>query len=141
MELISKVLTEHHQVIRDLFKDVLDSPEQFDKLNNHLTIHHKNEEKFLYDLLEQEDKTRHDALEAVEEHHVIEMLLQELNHFPKDHERWKIKLEVLQEYTLHHLDEEEDDVFPQIDSVLDEEKRAELGRKFNELKDKQLSIL
>ena len=141
MEFISEVLTEHHQVIRDLFQKTLDDPTQFEQLSNNLTVHHKNEEKFLYDLLEQEDKTRHDALEAVEEHHVIEMLLQELNHFPKDHERWKIKLEVLQEYTLHHLDEEEDDVFPQIDSVLSEEKRAELGEKFNALKDKQLSIL
>ena len=141
MTVISKVLTAHHDEIRDLFKKALKNPSQFEKLNNHLTIHHKNEEKFLYDLLKKEKKTRHDALEAVEEHHVIEMLLQELNHYPKDHELWKIKLEVLQEYTLHHLEEEEEDVFPQIDKVLTKKERNDLGKKFTKIKDQQLAVM
>ncbi len=141
MATIGEVLTEHHQVIRDLFKKTLENPSKFDELNNHLTVHHKNEEKYLYDLLEKEKKTRHDALEAVEEHHVIEMLLQELNHYPKKHERWKIKLEVLQEYTIHHLDEEEEDVFPQIEKALSKKKRKELAKKFVTTKGKQLSVL
>lgn len=140
MTAITDALTRHHDVIRDLFEKTADDSSNFEKLRNHLTVHHKNEEKYLYDLLEKKDKTRHGALEAVEEHHVIEMLLQELSDFPKDHERWAVKLEVLEEYTRHHLEEEEEDVFPKVSDVLDEEKRRELGAKFDEVKDKQLSV-
>lgn len=70
--------------------------------------------------MEKKEKARHGALEAIEEHHVIEMLLNELSDFPRDHERWVIKLEVLEEYTRHHLEEEESDVFPEVSYVLDE---------------------
>lgn len=141
MAVITEALTRHHDVIRDLFKKTIDDGSHFEKLQNHLTIHHKNEEKFLYDLLEEKKKTRHGALEAIEEHHVIEMLLNELSDFPRDHERWVIKLEVLEEYTRHHLEEEESDVFPEVSDVLDEKRRNELGAEFDKVKEKQLSVL
>lgn len=94
-----------------------------------------------FDLMEKNEQSRHDALEAVEEHHVIELLLQELTHFPKDHERWAVKLEVFAEYTRHHLDEEEDDIFPGLSDVLDQSQLDKLGDRFDELKDKQLAVL
>ena len=141
MAVITEALTRHHDVIRDLFKKTIDDGSHFEKLQNHLTIHHKNEETFLYDLLEEKEKTRHGALEAIEEHHVIEMLLNELSDFPRDHERWVIKLEVLEEYTRHHLEEEESDVFPEVSDVLDEKRRNELGAEFDKVKEKQLSVL
>ena len=101
----------------------------------------ERKEKFLYDLLQKKEKTRHGALEAIEEHHVIEMLLNELSDFPRNHDRWVIKLEVLEEYTRHYLEEEESDVFPEVSGVLDEKRRNELGTEFNKVKEKQLSVL
>jgi hypothetical protein len=114
MAAITDALTRHHDVIRDLLAKTMEDRSHFEALRNHLTVHHKNEETYLYDLLEQMDRTSHGALEAVEEHHVIEMLLQELDNFPRDHEGWMIKLAVFGEYTRHHLEEEEEEVFPEV---------------------------
>jgi hypothetical protein len=141
MATITDALTRHHDVIRDLFEKTAGDSIHFDTLRNHLTIHHQNEETYLYDLMAAKDKSRHDALEAIEEHHVIEMLLQELSNFPKDHERWSVKLEVFEEYTRHHLDEEEEDIFPVVSNIFDEHTRKDLGAKFDAVKDKQLSVL
>lgn len=141
MATITEALTRHHDVIRDLFDKTAADNTQFEELRNHLTVHHKNEEKFLYDLMREKEKSRHDALEAVEEHHVIELLLQELAHFPTDHERWSVKLEVFEEYTRHHLDEEEADIFPGVSDVLDPDKMDQLGEQFDNIKDRQLSTL
>jgi hypothetical protein len=48
--------------------------------------------------------------------------------FQRNHERWGIKLEVLGEYTRHHVEEEEKGVFPE---VLDGKKRNEPGEAFD----------
>ena len=55
------------------------------------------------------------------------MLLQELTHYPKEHERWAVKLEVFEEYTRHHLDEEEEDIFPGKSDVFDQSQLNHLG--------------
>jgi len=65
--------------------------------------HYRNEEKILYDLIVTKKVTGTDSMEAVEEHRIIDLLMLGLEDFPPDHERWPIKVEVLQEYTEHHF--------------------------------------
>ncbi len=138
---ITRILTDHHETLRDLFKKTEADHRMFPELKKHLRVHHTNEEKFLYDLLEEIKETRKDALEAVGEHHIIELILLELEDFPIDHERWAIKLENLEEYTRHHLQEEEDDIFPEADNVLDADKAQKLGEQFEDVMQKQLAVL
>ncbi len=138
---ITRILTDHHETLRDLFKNTEADHRMFPELKKHLRVHHTNEEKFLYDLLEEIKETRKDALEAVGEHHIIELILLELEDFPIDHERWAIKLENLEEYTRHHLQEEEDDIFPEADNVLDADKAQKLGEQFEDVMQKQLAVL
>jgi len=47
-------------------------------------IHLTTEEKYFYNLLETVPEARHDALEAVNEHH-IEMIIKDSEGFPRDH--------------------------------------------------------
>lgn len=56
-----------------------------------MVIHHTTEEKYFYDLLETIPETLHDALEAVNEHH-IEMIIKDSEGFPCDHEHFPIKI-------------------------------------------------
>lgn len=56
-----------------------------------MVIHHTTEEKYFYDLLETIPETLHDALEAVNEHH-IEMIIKDSEGFPRDHEHFPIKI-------------------------------------------------
>jgi hemerythrin-like domain-containing protein len=138
---ITQILTDHHETLRDLFKKTESDHLMFSELKKHLRVHHTNEEKFLYDLLEEKAETRKDALEAVGEHHIIELIMLELEDFPIDHERWAIKLENLEEYTRHHLKEEEADIFPQADKVLGADQAEKLGAQFEATMQKQLAVL
>jgi len=59
--------------------------------------------KYFYDLLEGFPPAHRDALEAVNEHHIIEMISKDAERFRREHERFSIKVESLGEYTTHHL--------------------------------------
>jgi hypothetical protein len=98
------------------------------------------EEKYFYVLLEQISEARHDALEAVNEHHIIELIIKDSEDFPRDHERFPIKVEGLGEYTNHHLDEEEAEIFPLAQQLFANDDLITLGKLFLEAKEKLLGV-
>ena len=131
---IVEVLTSHHGVLRQLFEDSKIDPNIFDEFIRHLTVHHTMEEKYFYDILETQPQARPDALEAVNEHHIIELIIKDAQGFPRDHGHFPIKIEGLGEYTTHHLDEEEADIFPMALHLFDEKDLIALGQLFEEAK-------
>jgi hemerythrin-like domain-containing protein len=138
---IFEVLRQDHEMMRQLFKRIRKDRGIFEELKKHLEVHHRNEEKILYDLMVTKKETRKDSMEAVEEHRVIDLLLRGLEDFPRDHERWPIKFEVFQEYTEHHFKEEEDDIFPSGAKVLVEAEMRDMGARFAAITERQLAIL
>jgi hemerythrin-like domain-containing protein len=138
---IFEVLLKDHEMMRQLFKRITKDRGVFGELKKHLEVHHRNEEKILYDLMVTKKETRKDSMEAVEEHRVIDLLMLGLEDFPRDHERWPIKFEVLQEYTEHHFKEEEDDIFPNGTKVLGEAEMQDMGARFAALTERQLAVL
>jgi hypothetical protein len=133
-------LVAHHTTLRQLYAQSENNPEVFDEFARHLVVHHTMEEKYFYDILQQIPEAEHDALEAVNEHHIIELIIKDSEGFPRDHEHFSIKIEGLGEYTTHHLDEEEADIFPMSQQVIPVEHLDTLGRLFDEAKDKLLGI-
>lgn len=133
-------LVDHHETLRQLYQDSLANPEVYDDFLRHLVVHHTMEEKYFYDIMERFEAARHDALEAVNEHHIIELIIKDTERFPRDHERFAIKVEGLGEYTGHHLDEEENEIFPLARKVFAEEDLNTLGRLFEEAKNKLLGV-
>lgn len=133
-------LISHHRELRQLFQESMNDPAVYDEFARHLTIHHTMEEKYFYDLLKNKAPARNDALEAVNEHHIIEMIMQDSSRFPRDHEQFAIKVESLGEYTSHHLDEEEEEIFPEARELFSEEDLNTLGDLFNTAKKNLLSV-
>src|SRR3954466_978356 len=93
-----------------------------DRMIELLTVHTYIENEVMYPrvrelLPELED----DVLESYEEHHVADLLVIELVGMKPDAERFTAKTTVLIENVRHHIDEEEQEWFPQV--------RAGLGRK------------
>src|SRR4051812_25145474 len=87
-----------------------------------LTVHTYIENEVMYPrvrelLPELED----DVLESYEEHHVADLLVVELANMKASDERFTAKATVLIESVSHHIEEEEQDWFPQV--------REGLGRK------------
>jgi hemerythrin-like domain-containing protein len=137
---IVEALTNHHGVLRQLFEQSKSNPKFFDEFIHNLTVHHTMEEKYFYDILETESQARDDALEAVNEHHIIELIIKDAERFPRDHERFPVKVDSLGEYTVHHLDEEEMEIFPMAAQLLPETQLTTLGALFEEARSKLLGI-
>ena len=137
---IVDALVSHHNVLRDLYQQSENDPTMFEEYIQNLIVHHTMEEKYFYDFLEKVASARHDALEAVNEHHIIEMILKDAEGFPRDHQNFPIKIEGLGEYTNHHLDEEEQEIFPLAGRLFNQADLDTLGTLFEEAKAKLLNI-
>ncbi len=125
----------------NLMKKIKNDNEQFVLLKKHLEIHHELEEDLLLSLLNKKDDVKDESLESQEEHLVLNFLLLDLADFPRDNSRWKIKLGVFEEILNHHLEEEEEDLFPEAEEKLDEQTLVDLGTKFSELKEKRMELV
>lgn len=75
-----------------------------------------------------------DILESYEEHHVADVLCNELLALQPDDERFDAKTAVLIENVTHHIEEEENDWFPQVRDGLSRAQLQQIGARMLELK-------
>jgi hemerythrin-like domain-containing protein len=100
-----------------------------DKMIELLTVHTYIENEVMYPrvralLPDLED----DILESYEEHHVADVLVVELAGMSASDERFTAKTTVLIENVTHHIQEEEDDWFPQVRKGLGRKALQEIGQ-------------
>lgn len=68
-----------------------------------------------------------DVLEALEEHHLVKVVLRELEDLDPADERFDAKVTVLIENVRHHVKEEENELFPRVREHLGRARLRELG--------------
>ena len=137
-----QLLKEDHQKVSGIFQQLEPTTERaektrtelFAKLQHELDVHARIEETVFYPAIKQEAETREIVLEGFEEHHVVKMLLKELEATPVDTEQWTAKLKVLKENVEHHVEEEEGEMFQKARQVLTEEQINQLGERMGEEK-------
>ena len=105
----------------------------FQQLKTELLPHMKAEEIVFYHPLEQKKGTRELALEGEEEHHVAELVFQELEE-SKDQDHWSAKMKVLKDLVDHHIKEEEQELFPNAEKVFKSNDFDGIMMKFEEEK-------
>lgn len=108
--------------------------ELFHAMQRQLAIHEKIEEEVFYPALRDHKKAKEDILEAYEEHHAVNMLLDELSEVAVDDETWSPKFTVIMENIQHHIKEEEDVIFIHARAMLDESELMTLGNSMLTLK-------
>jgi hemerythrin superfamily protein len=74
-----------------------------------------------------EQKDRDKYYEAIEEHHVVDMLLPELMPLDATSDAFRAKAKVLRELFEHHAGEEEEDMFPRAEQLFTPTRLDELG--------------
>ena len=74
------------------------------------------------------------VLESLEEHHVVKWTLSELEKMDPEDERFDAKFKVLRESVRHHVEEEQDDLFPKARRLLGEDVLEELGERMEKAK-------
>jgi hemerythrin-like domain-containing protein len=130
------VLKNDHKEILRTFRDFERAGENakktkgrlVDKIIELLTVHTYLENEVMYPrvrelLPELED----DVLESYEEHHVADVLVMELAAMDPDDERFTAKTTVLIENVRHHIEEEEQEWFPQVREGLGRKTLQEIG--------------
>lgn len=131
-----KLLTQDHRTVEKLFKAYERTGDRASKQKERLaeqvvrelSIHASIEEQFLYPTArELSEKLDDQVLEALEEHHLAKATLAELEKMSPSHERFDAKMKVLMESIRHHVEEEEEELFPKLRRLMDRADLAVLG--------------
>ncbi|WP_245757168.1 hemerythrin domain-containing protein [Amycolatopsis xylanica] len=135
------LLKEDHKTVEKLFKrfekseDSGEKREIADSIIEELTVHAHIEEEIFYPAArEAAPDTKDHVLESVEEHHVVVWMLSELAGMSPEDERFDAKVTVLIENVRHHVEEEEDEWFPEVRKAMGRKALQELGARMIEAK-------
>ena len=139
------MLREDHKEILRCFKDFERAGENavkrkgdlVDRMIELLTVHTYVENEVMYPRVrELVPDLEDDVLESYEEHHVADLLVVELAAMKPDDERFTAKTTVLIENVRHHIEEEEQEWFPQVRDALGRTKLQEIGAEMAEAKER-----
>jgi iron-sulfur cluster repair protein YtfE (RIC family) len=128
------MLTADHRVVDGYFQEIkaredANHLKTYKKIQFELDAHAHVEETIFYPyLLEHGDKELQKIVrEGIEEHRQVKLFLAELDELSGDNERFKAKLKVLMEDVEHHVEEEEDEMFPMVEDQIPREVLEKLG--------------
>jgi hypothetical protein len=139
MDAIS-LLQSEHETMRKLLNELESTTERgvktrqelFATIKGALTLHEVIEEEIFYPELKAHPKAKDIVLEAFEEHHVVDLLMGELEALDVSDETWGAKALVMKENVEHHMEEEEGEMFKAARRVFDREELDDLGRRMEE---------
>ena len=134
MDAITLLKTDHDKVKQLLGelestteRGVKTRTELFATIKGELTVHEIIEEEIFYPELKAHPKAKDIVLEGFEEHHVVDLLMSELEALPVEDETWGAKALVMKENIEHHIEEEEGEMFKTARSVFDKGELEDLG--------------
>ncbi|HEY7727087.1 MAG TPA: hemerythrin domain-containing protein [Candidatus Eisenbacteria bacterium] len=133
-----ELLKKDHQKVAGLFKQyesagedaATEKEELFRRIKRELDIHARIEEEIFYPAARQVplEEARELVAEAHEEHKQVKTLLAELDGIDAEDEQFDAKMKVLKEDVEHHVEEEEDELFPKVKKGLGRDRLEDLGR-------------
>jgi len=137
------MLKEDHTRVRKLFREFQSAGDGAAQTKNalvakileELTVHTYLENEVMYpEVRRLVPDLEDDVLESYEEHHVSDVLCFELSTMDADDERFDAKTTVLIELVVHHIEEEEQDWFPQVREALGRKQLQDIGARMAELR-------
>jgi len=136
------LLKADHRKVEELFSQLESASGQakmrvFEQIKMELELHTHIEEKIFYPALEKPKQTHDLTLEAYEEHDVVKKLLREMSKAKSANEEWEAQAKVLQENVEHHVEEEENELFPKAEAALSEEQIEALGEQMETEKERK----
>lgn len=106
----------------------------FESFRVEVTAHAAAEEETLYATMLAREELRHDAVHSVAEHKEIGDLIEELAGIDPESSGWRDRFSKLSERYTHHIDEEEEEMFPTAADGLSEDKVEQLKAQFEKRK-------
>ncbi len=109
----------------------------FETFRVEVTAHAASEEMSLYATMLANPDLRDKAQHSVAEHKEIEDFLTELYEMDFSSTGWLTRFRTMKDRYLHHIDEEEEEMFPQAEKGLSDAKKRELIKIFEKEKPKE----
>ena len=127
----TKLLSKQHRKVESLFRQLgrksSDAEALLSELANDLAAHMAIEQELFYPEVKRLDDKL--VLESYEEHALAEVALKRLLATDPGDEEFSARVTALKELIMHHVKEEEEDLFPKVEKKLDEATRKELGKR------------
>lgn len=114
--------------------------ELFEELRKELQAHAAAEEESLYATMLGNPDLRDEARHSVSEHKEIDDFLGELTDLDIASAEWTETFEKMRHRYLHHIDEEEEEMFPEASKALSDMEEAKLANIFEDRKPKELQL-
>jgi len=126
-----ELLKTQHEEAKGLFKKIEKAEDDekqdlFERLADALAVHATIEEKQFYPAT-RNARTEEMLQEAVEEHLSAKRLIADLLEMIPDDPQFDAKVAVLKEQVEHHIEEEEEDLFPKVRKMLEADELEDLG--------------
>lgn len=124
------LLTRQHRKVEAIFKKLENgrvAPQPLlQELSNDLAAHMAIEQEIFYPAVKAIDEDL--VLEAFEEHSLAELALKRLLATDPEDASFQARVVATKELIEHHVEEEEEDLFPKVEKKLGEERLLELGK-------------
>ncbi len=139
------ILKQEHQMVLSQFSDLSNKStrnreQKYSSLKENLIPHLVGEEKAVYPRL-MESGMRDIALESIEEHNAVKMLLSQLDRASTTEvDVWVAKLKVIMENVMHHIGEEEEKIFTQMQQKMSSDDLSSLGSRYLDAKRAALPV-
>ncbi len=131
---IFEILKMEHRQVKENLNQILNentpNEDLFQQTSDALNMHMEGEEKLLYPKLEDNDDTRRLAFTSYEEHNIVKQMIDDMGSVSTDNERWLAKIQVMKDLISHHVDVEENDIFPKAENFISDEEQANIGREY-----------
>jgi hypothetical protein len=137
------LLVKQHREVADLFEELDSAGEGAHRtrerlcreISDQLAVHSEIEEKIFYPESKQPD-TEKLLRESVEEHLAVKRLLAAIMESGPEDDHFEARMKVLEEQVEHHVEEEEEELFPKVRRSCSKAELEELGRRMRLLADR-----
>ena len=134
-----ELLKQDHQEASELMDNCEKGDNQFkmavfNQLKQALTLHTKMEETLLYPALQNNEQTGDIISEAYEEHQTVDEILAEMSGLDPSNSEFSMRLAELRENIEHHVEEEENEMFPKAEKILGQHRLEEMGNQMQQMK-------
>ena len=106
----------------------------FTQLKEALTLHTQIEEKVFYPALRNNDETEDQIEESFEEHQEVKDMLAEMSGLQAGNDEFMSMMGDLRESVEHHVEEEENELFPKAQQILGDSRLQEMGEQMMQMK-------
>lgn len=131
----------HREMLAKIAESESDTPDRrdlFEAFRIEVTAHAAAEEQSLYATMLADPELQEDGRHSVAEHKEIDDLLGELQHTEMASAEWLTKFKEMRHRYEHHIEEEEDEMFPAAQEEFSKEQAKKLGAKFDKRKPAEL---